>query len=117
MFIISTTFCVYSFDFDGTITAYGGGNDDNLNTVKAGAGTIYIQDGTGNSLMNRLWIIGDTESSVQKQTHTLISGTTSDDFYYNVLSLKGRKKLIVSFRSITKKHFGVTSDKFNDKIL
>ncbi|VDI26438.1 Hypothetical predicted protein [Mytilus galloprovincialis] len=78
-----------SFDFDGTITAYGGGNDDNLNTVKAGAGTIYIQDGTGNSLMNRLWIIGDTESSVQKQTHTLISGTTSDDFYYNVLSLKG----------------------------
>lgn len=79
----------FSFDFDGTLTAYGGGNGDDLNRIKAGPGTIYIQDGTGNSLMKRLWIIGNTEDPVQKQTHTLISGTTSDDFYYNVLSLKG----------------------------
>lgn len=39
--------------------------------------------------MNRLWIIGNTESPIQKQTHARISGTTADDFYYNLLSLKG----------------------------
>jgi hypothetical protein len=63
----------FSLDFDGTITAYGGGNGDDLNTIKAGPGTIYIQDGKGNSLMKRLWIIGNTEDpGFTKNYHHLL---------------------------------------------
>lgn len=79
----------FSLVFGGKITAYGGGNDDTLNTVKAGAGTIYIQDGTGINLLNRLWVIGDTDESGLDQTQTYISGETTDDFHYDIISLKG----------------------------
>lgn len=79
---------LFSLDFDGTITAYGGGNDDTLNTVKAGAGTIYINDGTGINEKDRLWVIGNTDESGQDETQTWISGGTND-FYYHIISLKG----------------------------
>jgi hypothetical protein len=39
-FLIKNTIPTFSLVFGGKITAYGGGNDDTLNTVKAGAGTI-----------------------------------------------------------------------------
>ncbi|KAK3576663.1 hypothetical protein CHS0354_004948 [Potamilus streckersoni] len=80
-----------SYDFTGTLTAYGGGNDDNLNTVKAGPGTVYIQKGADVLSVpeQHLIITGDTTDPVQKQTRTQISGTTRKDFQYDFLTLKG----------------------------
>ena len=73
--------------FEGKITAYGAGNDDDLNTFKAGPGTVYIKEG-GNK--QYLTISGDTDSSIQKQTKTYISGTGEDkQFSYDKLTLQG----------------------------
>ena len=99
-FLIKNTIPTFSLVFGGKITAYGGGNDDTLNTVKAGAGTIYIQDGTGINLLNRLWVIGDTDESGQDQTQTFISGETADDFHYDIISLKGTLLLRLPFTGV-----------------
>ena len=66
------------------MTAYGAGNDDTLNTVKAGPGTIYVEEGR----KKYLTVSGDTDSSVQEQTYTYISGE-KDEFVYDGLTLDG----------------------------
>ena len=71
--------------FDGKLTAFGAGNDDDLNTFKAGPGTIYIKEG---GIKKYLIISGDTDSSIQKQTKTYISGE-DDEFAYDKLTLEG----------------------------
>ena len=71
-------------DFSGQMTAYGAGNDDTLNTYKAGPGTIYIKEGN----KQYLTISGDTDSSIQNQTKTDITGG-DNEFTYNQLTLNG----------------------------
>lgn len=66
------------------MTAYGAGNDDTLNTYKAGPGTVFLME--GNKLY--LTISGDTDSSIQNQTKTYISGG-DDEFSYDQLTLDG----------------------------
>ncbi|WAR26297.1 TENX-like protein [Mya arenaria] len=76
--------------FSGEITAYGAGNDDNLNTVKAGPGTTYIRTGKSPKLVHSLTIIGDVDSSIQNQTYTYIDGDeASSEFTYDLLTLSG----------------------------
>ena len=70
--------------FSGQMTAYGAGNDDTLNGYKAGPGTIFIKEGNNQYLT----VSGNTDSSVQNQTYTYISGET-DEFTYDQLTLDG----------------------------
>lgn len=74
----------FSNTFSGQLSAYGAGNDDTLNSVKAGPGTIYIKEGNKHYLI----VSGDTDSSVQNQTKTYISGG-DDEFTYDQLTLDG----------------------------
>ena len=71
-------------DFSGTMSAYGAGNDDTLSTYKAGPGTIYIAEGN----KQYLTISGDTDSSIQNQTKTDITGGIGE-FVYDQLTLNG----------------------------
>ena len=82
---LNTFFFLSRNDFNGEITAYGAGNDDNLNTFKAGPGTVYIKEG---GKKQYLTIRGDTDSSIQKQTKTYISGG-DNEFAYDKLTLEG----------------------------
>lgn len=68
--------------------AYGGGNDNNLNTVKAGPGTIYLLEGKAPKQVHALTVVGDADSPVQNQTKAYISGNTGE-FVYNLLTLSG----------------------------
>ncbi|KAH3816433.1 hypothetical protein DPMN_117949 [Dreissena polymorpha] len=73
------------------MSAYGGGNGNNLQTVKAGPGTIYIKSGKSPKLVHKLSIVGDVDSSVQQQTKAYISGDASkSEFTYNILTLAGK---------------------------
>lgn len=72
----------------GDIRAYGGGNSHDIDTVKAGPGTIYLLEGQLPRLVHTLKISGDVDSSVQKQSYVYINGT-SGEFQYNLLTLTG----------------------------
>jgi hypothetical protein len=75
--------------FTGTYTLYGSGNNDLLNSVKAGPGTLYTVTGKSPKLVHSLTIVGNVDNSVQNQTYTYISGQTVQDFTYNLLTLSG----------------------------
>ena len=75
--------------------AYGAGNDDS-NSVKAGPGTIYVKEGKIPKLMHKIIVVGDSESSVQQQTHTYIRGQ-QNEFEYDLLVLKGISYIIFSY--------------------
>ena len=84
------TFVCYRYNFDGAITAYGGGNDNNTNTVKAGPGTVYIEHGrTESNPQNKLLIEGDTVWYMQRQTRTQITGDATTDFDYDHIRITG----------------------------
>lgn len=68
--------------------AYGGGNDHDLLTVKAGPGTIYLLEGKSPKKVYSLVIVGNADSPIQDQTYTYISGN-SGEFDYNLLTLSG----------------------------
>lgn len=76
----------FRFTYPGSITAYGAGNSDNMNSVKAGAGTIYIRDNTRGVPNEKLIITGNTIAPLQRQTRTLISGK---HFIYSEVTFKG----------------------------
>lgn len=76
------------YTFPGSITAYGAGNSDNLNSVKAGAGTIYIKDNTRGVPNEKLIIAGNTPDPLQRQTRTMITGTR---FQFAEVTLKSMK--------------------------
>ena len=80
--------------FSGKMSAYGAGNDDTLNTVKAGPGTIFLKE--GNQLL--LTVSGDTDSSVQNQTYAYITGE-ANEYTYDQLTLDGNSnaKIIIIF--------------------
>lgn len=81
---------LFSYQYNGDITAYGGGNDNNLNSVKAGPGTVYINYGENTIVKPKLLKVnGDTTDGNQQQTHTIVSGTKDSDFQYLQVSLKG----------------------------
>ena len=71
------------------MSVYGAGNDDTLNTFKAGPGTIFLQE--GKQLL--LSVSGDTDSSIQNQTYAYISGADGEDgeFSYDLLTLDGKE--------------------------
>ena len=89
---ISLKLLVSRNDFNGEMTTYGAGNDDNLNTVKAGPGTIYVKE----DKKRYLTVSGDTDSSVQKQTKTYISGG-ANEFTYDKLTLDGNFSFLRNF--------------------
>ena len=68
--------------------AYGGGNDHNIETVKAGPGTVYLLEGKAPRLKHTLKIQGDVDSSVQNQAYAYIDGTTNE-YHYHILTLTG----------------------------
>ena len=68
------------------MSVYGAGNDDTLNTFKAGPGTIFLQE--GKQLL--LTVSGDTDSSIQNQTYAYISGEDGE-FSYDLLTLDGKE--------------------------
>lgn len=76
-------------DFTGDIIAYGGGNEHELDTVKAGPGTVYYLEGKSPKTVHSLLIAGDTDSAVQEQTHTLIIGDDAE-FKYNLITVTGK---------------------------
>ena len=82
---------LHRFDFPGDITAFG--SDDGtgvLTHIKAGPGTIYIQDGRSFSQPHtKLVIIGNTQRPQQKQTRTVISGSALDEFYFREVAIAG----------------------------
>jgi len=89
MFSFSSCY-ICSNDYSGVMTAYGAGNDNNLNTVKAGPGTIYQVQGKSPKEVHSLTIVGDVDSSVQNQTYTYISGVAANsEFNYHMLTLSG----------------------------
>lgn len=78
------------YKFPGSITAYGAGNSDNLNSVKAGAGTIYIKDNTRGVPNEKLIIAGNTVDPLQRQTRTMITGS---QFQFAEVTLKGMRSV------------------------
>ena len=97
-FLLRIMFCfLHRNTFSGKMSAYGASNDDTLNTVKAGPGTIFLKE--GNQLL--LTVSGDTDSSVQKQTYTYISGDTNQ-FTYDKLVLDGNININVCSLNIWK---------------
>ena len=82
---------LHRFDFAGDTTAYGGDDGTGVLTrIKAGPGTIYIHHGRRFSQpQTQLVIIGNTQRPQQKQTRTVISGSASDEFYFNEVMLEG----------------------------
>ena len=78
-------FFPFSNAFSGKMSVYGAGNDDTLNTFKAGPGTIFLQE--GKQLL--LTVSGDTDSSIQNQTYAYISGEDGE-FSYDLLTLDGK---------------------------
>ena len=82
--IIKLSFFFQRNSFNGKLSAYGAGNDVTLEAVKAGPGTIFLKEGK----QFHLRVHGDTDSSVQQQTSTYISGE-DDEFAYDQLTLDG----------------------------
>ena len=68
--------------------AYGAGND-NADSVKAGPGTIYVQEGREPKLVHKLTVAGNSNSNVQQQTYTYISGEDKH-FEYDLFKLTGK---------------------------
>jgi len=90
--------CIFllSDTFAGVMTAFGAGNDATLNSAKAGPGTIYRLTGRSPQEIHTLTITGDTDSSMQAQTYTYISGASLAEFKYNNLVLSGMWHTILS---------------------
>ncbi|KAL4230250.1 hypothetical protein ACF0H5_010636 [Mactra antiquata] len=78
----------------GDMTALGRGNDNNLDTVKAGPGTIYLHLGKEPTVIHSIIITGDVDSTVQKQTYTYINGSSQTDFIYDSMTLTGYSNVI-----------------------
>lgn len=70
--------------------AFGGGNDHDLESKKAGPGTIYLLEGKNPKLVHSLIVTGDVDNSVQNQTYVYISGSSPVEFDYDVLKLTGK---------------------------
>ena len=88
-------FCSCSYDFNGDIVAYGANNDNPTNSIKGAPGTVYYRHDTfeqEESAPKVLWVLGDTEDSLQEQSETMLSGILEDDFVYDVVSLEGMFK-------------------------
>lgn len=83
-----TCYYVNRNSFTGKLKAYGGGNDNNLNTVKAGPGTIYLLEGKAPKEVHSVIITGDADSPVQEQTKAYLSGNAGE-FVYSMLTLSG----------------------------
>ena len=62
--------------------------------MKAGPGTIYLTYDLADSASppEELHVTGDTESELQEQTHTMISGLDDTELVYDSVSLKGNGK-------------------------
>ena len=82
----------HSYAFNGDIIAYGANNDNPTNSIKGAPGTVYIRHDIyeqEESAPKVLWVLGDTEDSLQEQSSTMMSGIEEDDFVYDVVSLEG----------------------------
>ena len=78
-----------SNSYTGKKKAYGGGNGNNLNTVKAGPGTIYMLEGKAPKEVHSITIAGDADSPVQQQTRAYISGNPGE-FEYDLMQIESK---------------------------
>ena len=80
-----------SFGFLGTISAYGAGGGASYPHIRAGPGTIYINDKVlmGGASGHTLLVTGDLTDSSQEQTRTQLTGSGAADFDYDTVNITG----------------------------
>lgn len=81
-----------SSGFLGTITAFGSGGGVSFPHIRAGPGTVYINDNIlmGGSSKHTLLVSGDLVDGSQEQTYVQVTGSGANDFDYDVVNITGK---------------------------
>ena len=89
---------LFRYTFAGLVTAYGQGNNNKFASIKAGPGTIYIEEGSDilAAPLRHLVIKGNTNDLIQKQTKAR-SVENSSDVSYDTLNVTGKTDLFSFF--------------------